>query len=139
MEKPILVTGGSGFIGSNFILQWLALEGTPVVNLDKLTYAGNPRNLTAVSSDPRYVFAHADVCDREATRRLLQLHQPRAIVHFAAESHVDRSILGPDDFIRTNVFGTFCLLEEARLYYGELSGRERDLFRFLQVSTDEVY
>ena len=95
MEKTILVTGGAGFIGSNFILQWIEQEATPVVNLDKLTYAGNPRNLLSVASDPRYCFAQGDVCDRELLRGLLQLHQPRAIVHFAAESHVDRSILGP--------------------------------------------
>src|SRR5579862_6405149 len=139
MKKTILVTGGSGFIGSNFILQWIAQEGTPVVNLDKLTYAGNPANLLPVASDPRYHFVQGDVCDRDLVRELIRLHQPCAVVHFAAESHVDRSIHGPDDFIRTNVFGTFSLLEEARLYYGELSGRERDLFRFLQVSTDEVY
>jgi len=110
-----------------------------VVNLDKLTYAGNPRNLLGVSSDPRYCFALGDVCDRERLRELLQIHKPRAIVHFAAESHVDRSIRGPDDFIRTNVHGTFCLLEEARAYYGELAPQERDSFRFLHVSTDEVY
>ena len=120
MEKTILVTGGSGFIGSNFILQWMEQEGTPVVNLDKLTYAGNPRNLLQVSSDPRYCFTQGDVCDRELLRGLFELHQPRAIVHFAAESHVDRSIHGPDDFIRTNVHGTFCLLEEARAYFEDL-------------------
>jgi dTDP-glucose 4,6-dehydratase len=139
MQKTILVTGGSGFIGSNFILQWIEQERTPVVNLDKLTYAGNPRNLLGVSSDPRYCFALGDVCNRERLRELLQIHKPRAIVHFAAESHVDRSIRGPDDFIRTNVHGTFCLLEEARAYYGELAPQERDSFRFLHVSTDEVY
>jgi dTDP-glucose 4,6-dehydratase len=139
MEKKILVTGGSGFIGSNFILQWIEQERTPVVNLDKLTYAGNPRNLLGISSDPRYCFAKGDVCDRELLRQLLKLHKPRAIVHFAAESHVDRSIRGPDDFIRTNVHGTFCLLEEARAYYEELAPAERDAFRFLNVSTDEVY
>jgi len=139
MQKTILVTGGSGFIGSNFILQWIEQERTPVVNLDKLTYAGNPRNLLGVSSDPRYCFALGDVCDRERLRELLQIHKPRAIVHFAAESHVDRSIRGPDDFIQTNVHGTFCLLEEARAYYGELAPQERDSFRFLHVSTDEVY
>ena len=105
MEKTILVTGGAGFIGSNFILQWFEQEGTPVVNLDKLTYAGNPRNLLRVSSDPRYRFAQGDVCDRERLRSLIEKHKPRAIVHFAAESHVDRSIRGPDDFIRTNVHG----------------------------------
>ncbi len=139
MEKTILVTGGSGFIGSNFILQWLKLEGTPVINLDKLTYAGNPRNLLQVSSDPRYSFTLGDVCDRELVRQLFKLHQPRAVVHFAAESHVDRSIHGPDDFVRTNVFGTFCLLEEARSYCEGLKAQDREAFRFLHVSTDEVY
>jgi len=139
MEKTILVTGGSGFIGSNFILQWMQQEGTPVVNLDKLTYAGNPRNLLQVSSDSRYSFTQGDVCDRELLRKLFELHQPRAVVHFAAESHVDRSIRGPDDFVRTNVFGTFCLLEEARSYCEGLEGHDRDSFRFLHVSTDEVY
>ena len=114
MEKTVLVTGGAGFIGSNFILQWIDEEGTPIVNLDKLTYAGNPRNLLDVSSDPRYGFVHGDICNRDLVRALLQIHKPSAIVHFAAESHVDRSIRGPDDFIRTNVDGTFCLLEEAR-------------------------
>jgi len=139
MQKTILVTGGSGFIGSNFILQWIREEATPVVNLDKLTYAGNPRNLQGLASDPRYCFAKGDVCDRELVRGLLQLHQPRAIVHFAAESHVDRSIRGPDDFIRTNVHGTFSLLEEARAYYAELPVEERASFRLLHISTDEVY
>jgi dTDP-glucose 4,6-dehydratase len=139
MEETVLVTGGAGFIGSNFILQWMEREGTPVVNLDKLTYAGNLRNLLRVSSDPRYCFAQGDVCDREILVTLLKRHRPRAIVHFAAESHVDRSILGPDDFIRTNVDGTFCLLEEARAYYAELMEQERGAFRFLHVSTDEVY
>src|SRR5690348_13292485 len=99
MEQTILVTGGAGFIGSNFILQWIAQEKTPVVNLDKLTYAGNPRNLLRVSSDPRYYFVHGDVCDRGLLRSVLERRHPRAIVHFAAESHVDRSIRGPDDFI----------------------------------------
>ena len=139
MEKTILVTGGSGFIGSNFILQWMQQEGTPVVNFDKLTYAGNPRNLLRVSSDSRYSFTQGDVCDRELLRKLFELHQPRAVVHFAAESHVDRSIHGPDDFVRTNVFGTFCLLEEARSYCEALREQERNSFRFLHVSTDEVY
>ena len=139
MEKTILVTGGSGFIGSNFILQWMQQEGTPVVNFDKLTYAGNPRNLLQVSSDSRYSFTQGDVCDRELLRKLFELHQPRAVVHFAAESHVDRSIHGPDDFVRTNVFGTFCLLEEARSYCEALREQERNSFRFLHVSTDEVY
>jgi dTDP-glucose 4,6-dehydratase len=139
MEKKILVTGGSGFIGSNFILQWIEQEQTPVVNLDKLTYAGNPGNLSGLSSDSRYCFAQGDICDRDFVRNLLQLHKPRSIVHFAAESHVDRSIHGPEEFIRTNVHGTFCLLEEARSYFAELAPQERELFRILQVSTDEVY
>ncbi len=103
MDKTILVTGGAGFIGSNFILQWAEQEATPVVNLDKLTYAGNPNNLLRVASDPKYCFVQGDICDRELLRELIKQHQPRAIVHFAAESHVDRSIHGPDDFIRTNV------------------------------------
>jgi len=139
MEKTILITGGAGFIGSNFILQWITQEGTPVVNLDKLTYAGNPRNLERVSSDPRYCFVQGDICERDLVRGLLERHRPRMIVHFAAESHVDRSIRGPDDFIRTNVHGTFCLLEEARAYWTDLPEQERELFRFLHVSTDEVY
>ena len=139
MEKTILVTGGAGFIGSNFILQWIEQEGTSIVNLDKLTYAGNPRNLLYVSSDPRYRFVHGDICNRDLVGGLLQTHKPRAIVHFAAESHVDRSIRGPDDFIRTNIYGTFCLLEEARAYCEGLGHQERESFRFLQVSTDEVF
>ncbi len=139
MDNAIVVTGGAGFIGSNFILQWIAQEGTPVLNLDKLTYAGNPRNLEHVSSDERYSFHHGDICDRDLVRGLLERSRPRAIVHFAAESHVDRSIRGPDDFIRTNVNGTFCLLEEARAYWTQLPEQDRAQFRFLHVSTDEVY
>ncbi|HYM05356.1 MAG TPA: GDP-mannose 4,6-dehydratase, partial [Terriglobales bacterium] len=139
MDKTILVTGGAGFIGSNFILQWAEQEATPVVNLDKLTYAGNPNNLLRVASDPKYCFVQGDICDRELLRELIKQHQPRAIVHFAAESHVDRSIHGPDDFIRTNVYGTFCLLEEVRAYCAELTEPERRSFRFLHISTDEVY
>ena len=139
MENTILVTGGCGFIGSNFILHWFQEEDTPVVNLDKLTYAGNPRNLKSLSSDARYRFVHGDICDRELVENILREHRPKAIVHFAAESHVDRSILGPDDFIHTNVVGTFSLLEQARAHWLELSPHERDGFRFLHVSTDEVY
>ncbi len=139
MEDVIIVTGGAGFIGSNFVLQWLQIEGTPVVNLDKLTYAGNLRNLETIAADARYQFAQADIVDRDAVRRLLAQHQPRALVHFAAESHVDRSIRGPDDFVRTNVNGTFVLLEETRAYWLELSHSEKNRFRFLHVSTDEVY
>src|SRR3979411_1255579 len=121
MEDLILVTGGAGFIGSNFILQWIASERARVVNLDKLTYAGNLNNLRAVGAQPGYRFEQGDIVDRDFLRNLLRREQPRAIVHFAAESHVDRSIHGPDDFIRTNVFGTFCLLEEARAYCAELA------------------
>jgi dTDP-glucose 4,6-dehydratase len=139
MENIILVTGGAGFIGSNFLLQWIEQEQTPAVNLDKLTYAGNPGNLHRVASDPRYSFVHGDVCDRELLRELFKQHNPRAVVHFAAESHVDRSIHGPDDFIRTNIQGTFSLLEEARAYYAELAEADRNSFRLLHVSTDEVY
>ncbi len=139
MENTILVTGGCGFIGSNFILQWMEQERKQVINLDKLTYAGNPRNLLSVADDPRYRFEQGDICDRDLLRELLKLHKPRAIVHFAAETHVDRSIHGPDDFIRTNVHGTFCLLEESRAYFWELAPPEREAFRLLHVSTDEVY
>ncbi len=139
LKYPILVTGGAGFIGSNFILQWLSAEGTPLINLDKLTYAGNPANLEQISGDLRYTFVHGDVCDRELMRALLHRHQPRAIVHFAAESHVDRSIHGPDDFVVTNVNGTAGLLEEARAFWMGLPGEEKTTFRFLHVSTDEVY
>jgi dTDP-glucose 4,6-dehydratase len=138
-QRPILVTGGAGFIGSNFVLQWLAAEGTPVVNLDKLTYAGNLGNLEKVTTDPRYSFVHGDIGDRKLVSDLLRQHQPRAIVHFAAESHVDRSIHGPDDFVLTNVNGTFALLEEARSYLAEAGADEKATFRFLHVSTDEVY
>ena len=139
MEELILVTGGAGFIGSNFILQWLAAERAGVVNLDKLTYAGNLKNLQSVEENPRYRLERGDIVDRELVGTLLARERPRAIVHFAAESHVDRSICGPDDFIRTNVNGTFSLLEEARAYWSELGKAEQNAFRFLHVSTDEVY
>ncbi|MBI4189878.1 MAG: dTDP-glucose 4,6-dehydratase [Betaproteobacteria bacterium] len=135
----ILVTGGAGFIGSNFILEWLAREQTPVVNLDKLTYAGNPENLAPVSGDQRHLFVRGDISDRTLVEKLLRQHQPRAIAHFAAESHVDRSIHSPDDFIQTNVVGTFNLLEAARAWLHDLPQAERAQFRFLHVSTDEVY
>ncbi len=138
-DRPILVTGGAGFIGSNLILQWLSREQGPVVNLDKLTYAGNLRNLEQISSDPRYTFVHGDICDRRLVAEILARHRPRAILHLAAESHVDRSIHGPDDFVRTNVNGTFALLEETRAYWTELPSQEQTGFRFLQVSTDEVF
>jgi len=139
MEDLILVTGGAGFIGSNFILQWIASEPARILNLDKLTYAGNLNNLRAVERHPRYGFVQGDIVDRELLRNLLRREQPRAIVHFAAESHVDRSIHGPDDFVRTNVNGTFSLLEEARAYWLALAELDRASFRFLHVSTDEVY
>jgi dTDP-glucose 4,6-dehydratase len=139
MRETILVTGGAGFIGSNFILEWMKVVGTPVVNLDQLTYAGNPANLASLQSDPRYVFVHGDICDAERVAGLLKKEQPRAIVHFAAESHVDRSITSPEAFIRTNVQGTFVLLEQARAYRAGLSEQNRAAFRFLHVSTDEVY
>ena len=129
----ILVTGGAGFIGSNFILQWLAGEASSIINLDKLTYAGNPSNLASVASDRRYKFVQGDICDRQMLADMLLAHQPRAIVHFAAESHVDRSIHGPDDFVRTNVNGTFSLLEEARAYWSAMTGDEKSAFRFLHV------
>jgi dTDP-glucose 4,6-dehydratase len=139
MENTILVTGGAGFIGSNFVLQRLSRDSSYIVNLDKLTYAGNLRNLESVASEKRYEFVHGDIGDRKLVRRLLERREPRAIVHFAAESHVDRSIRGPDDFIRTNVDGTFALLEETRSYWSDLSERDKAGFRFLHVSTDEVY
>jgi dTDP-glucose 4,6-dehydratase len=139
MENTILVTGGAGFIGSNFILQRVEQDPASIVNLDKLTYAGNLRNLESISSDARYRFVHGDIGDRELVGKILHEHNPRAIVHFAAESHVDRSILGPDDFIQTNIVGTFSLLEQARAYWSALAPPERERFRFLHVSTDEVY
>ena len=138
-SNTILVTGGAGFIGSNFVLQWLASEGSPVVNLDKLTYAGNLENLSGLKDDGRHRFVKGDIADRELIGTLLREHRPRAVVHFAAESHVDRSIHGPADFVRTNVVGTFELLEAARGHWAGLAGTERDDFRFLHVSTDEVY
>ena len=139
MENTILVTGGAGFIGSNFILQRVERDSTSVVNLDKLTYAGNPRNLESIANERRYEFVHGDIADRSLLRGLLSRCKPRAIVHFAAESHVDRSIRGPEDFIRTNVDGTFALLEEVRAYWGALAEQEKIGFRFLHVSTDEVF
>jgi dTDP-glucose 4,6-dehydratase len=138
----LLVTGGAGFIGSNFVLDWLAAPdtaGEPVVNLDALTYAGNRENLAALDGDARHLFVHGDISDRALLDRLLAEHRPRAIVHFAAESHVDRSIHGPGAFIHTNVQGTFTLLEAARAHWGTLQGTAREAFRFHHVSTDEVY
>jgi dTDP-glucose 4,6-dehydratase len=137
--KPILVTGGAGFIGSNFILEWLAEGRGPVVNLDKLTYAGNPENLAAVEEHPDYSFVRGDICDGELVQQLLDRFKPRAVVHFAAESHVDRSILGPEAFLKTNIEGTFTLLRAAKAYMESLDAAGRADFRFLHVSTDEVY
>ena len=135
----ILVTGGAGFIGSNFVLDWLAANDEPVINLDKLTYAGNPDNLTSLQGNDQHIFVQGDIGDRALVSSLLEKYQPRAIVHFAAESHVDRSIHGPGDFIRTNVDGTFHLLEATRAYLSTLNDATRAAFRFLHVSTDEVF
>ncbi len=135
----IVVTGGAGFIGSNFVLDWLAAGAGPVVNLDKLTYAGNLANLASVSGDPRHHFVQGDIADAALVGQLLAKHRPRAVVHFAAESHVDRSILAPEAFIQTNVVGTFRLLEAVRGHWQSLEGAGREAFRFLHVSTDEVY
>jgi len=135
----LLVTGGAGFIGSNFVLDWLAQSDEPVLNLDALTYAGNMENFAALDGDARHVFVHGDICDRALLDRLLAEHRPRALLHFAAESHVDRSIHGPAAFVRTNVEGSFTLLEAARAYWGGLPPTEREAFRFHHVSTDEVY
>ncbi|MFA6303643.1 MAG: dTDP-glucose 4,6-dehydratase [Legionella sp.] len=135
----ILVTGGAGFIGSNFILDWLAATDEPVVNIDKLTYAGNLGNLAGLKADPRHIFVHADIADSQRISELLLHHNIRALIHFAAESHVDRSIKGPEEFIKTNVLGTFYLLEAARHYWHDLAEDEKNSFRFIQVSTDEVF
>ncbi len=135
----ILITGGAGFIGGNFVLDWLAQHNEPILNLDKLTYAGNLETLAAVQDDPRHLFVQGDIGDAQLVSRLLAEHQPRAILNFAAESHVDRSIHGPEDFIQTNIVGTFHLLECARAYYNSLQGQAKEAFRFLHVSTDEVY
>jgi dTDP-glucose 4,6-dehydratase len=135
----IFVTGGAGFIGSNFVLDWLAQSDEPVLNLDKLTYAGNLDNLTSLTDDPRHIFVQGDIGDFELVRRLLAEYQPRAVLNFAAESHVDRSIHGPEDFIQTNVVGTFHLLEAVRAYWSGLEGAAKADFRLLHVSTDEVY
>lgn len=139
MDNTILVTGGAGFIGSNFILRWMEQESASVVNFDKLTYAGNLHNLATVANNRGYEFVEGDIADRTLVRSLFDRRKPRAVVHFAAESHVDRSILGPDAFIRTNVDGTFALLEEVRAYWGRLDAQQSTDFRFLHVSTDEVF
>jgi len=135
----ILVTGGAGFIGGNFVLDWLAQHDEPVINLDKLTYAGNLDTLAALKDDPRHLFVRGDIGDRELVARLLAEHHPRAVINFAAESHVDRSIHGPGEFVQTNVVGTFNLLEAVRGYWNELESEAKQAFRFLHVSTDEVY
>ena len=139
MTESIIVTGGAGFIGSNFILEWLAQESASVVNLDCLTYAGNASNLASLRGDPRYEFVYGDINNRALLNQMFRRYQPSALVHFAAESHVDRSILGPDEFIRTNINGTFSLLTEAKQYWTSLSAADQERFRFLHVSTDEVY
>ncbi|MCH2239350.1 MAG: dTDP-glucose 4,6-dehydratase [Blastomonas sp.] len=135
----ILVTGGAGFIGSNFVLDWFAVSGETIVNLDKLTYAGNLENLASLADDDRHVFVRGDLGDRALVDELLVRHTPRAVVNFAAESHVDRSIRGPEEFIQTNIVGTFRLLECVRAYWSALPSIEKSAFRFLHVSTDEVY
>ena len=135
----ILVTGGAGFIGSNFVLDWLAQSNEPVINLDKLTYAGNLENLASLQGNPNHIFVQGDLGDRELVDRLLAEHRPRAVLNFAAESHVDRSIHGPEDFIQTNILGTFRLLESVRVYWSALPADDKAAFRFLHVSTDEVY
>ena len=139
LTNTILVTGGAGFIGSNFVLHWIQNTGTDIVNLDLLTYAGNPDNLATLKGNSRHQLVHGDICNAELVAALLREHRPRTIVHFAAESHVDRSIVSPDAFIRTNVQGTFTLLEQAKAYWSELDEARRRTFRFLHVSTDEVY
>ena len=139
MNNCVLVTGGAGFIGSNFVLDWIQGGFGKIVNLDKLTYAGNLENLSTIQNNPDHVFVEGDIGDRTLVSSLLSTHQPRAILNFAAESHVDRSIHGPEDFIQTNVVGTFHLLEEVRSYWGNLPNEDKQQFRFLHVSTDEVY
>jgi dTDP-glucose 4,6-dehydratase len=135
----ILITGGAGFIGGNFVLDWLAQHDEAVLNLDKLTYAGNLQTLAALEGDARHVFVHGDIGDRALLDKLLAEHRPRAVINFAAESHVDRSIHGPGEFIQTNIVGTFTLLEAVRAYWGGLQPEQKAAFRFLHVSTDEVY
>ena len=135
----ILVTGGAGFIGSNFVLDWLSQSNETVLNLDNLTYAGNLQNLASLDGNSGHIFAHGDIGDGPLVSSLLSQHKPRAVLNFAAESHVDRSIHGPEDFIETNIVGTFRLLEEVRAYWNRLEGDEKQNFRFLHVSTDEVY
>jgi dTDP-glucose 4,6-dehydratase len=135
----ILVTGGAGFIGANFVLDWVAQSDEAIINLDALTYAGNRENLASLEGNEQHIFVHGDIADTALVSALLAQHQPRAIINFAAESHVDRSIHGPEDFIQTNIVGTFKLLEATRAYWGSLQGEAKQNFRFLHVSTDEVY
>ena len=137
--NPILVTGGAGFIGGEFVRQWISEENAPVINLDKLTYAGNLNSLDSVRNDPRHIFVEGDIGDSKCVQSLLAKHRPSAVINFAAESHVDRSIDGPAAFVETNVLGTFRLLEESRSYWQSLPESEKESFRFLHVSTDEVY
>ncbi len=139
MNDTVLVTGGAGFIGSNFVLNWIAKTKSSVVNLDLLTYAGNRRNLFSIENDPRHIFVKGDIGDGALVRSLLEKYKPRAILHFAAESHVDRSIAGPGAFVQTNIVGTFSLLEQVKMYWSELGAEDKTAFRFLHVSTDEVY
>ena len=139
MNNCIIVTGGAGFIGSNFANAWIKLGLGKLINLDKLTYAGNLSNLAAIEHNPNHIFVQGEIGDNELVRDLLKQHQPRAIINFAAESHVDRSIHGPSEFIQTNIVGTFNMLEEARAYWGDLNDVDKANFRFLHVSTDEVY
>jgi dTDP-glucose 4,6-dehydratase len=135
----ILVTGGAGFIGSNFVLDWFEQSSEPVVNLDALTYAGNPANLVSLNGNPNHALVQGDIGDSALVDSLLKIHQPRAIIHFAAESHVDRAIHGPEAFVQTNIVGTFRLLESVRAYWNDLPEIEKSAFRFLHASTDEVY
>lgn len=135
----IFVTGGAGFIGANFVLDWLQEHNEPVVNIDKLTYAGNLESLASLQDDSRHIFIHGDIGDAKLLTELLEKYQPRAVINFAAESHVDRSIHSPEDFIQTNVVGTFHLLESVRAYWNQLEEQSKTDFRFLHVSTDEVY
>ena len=137
--SSILVTGGAGFIGGEFVRQWISEESGTVINLDKLTYAGNLDSLESVTGNPRHIFVHGDIGDSDCIRSLLAQHRPSAVINFAAESHVDRSIDGPAEFVETNVLGTFRLLEESRIYWQSLPESEKESFRFLHVSTDEVY
>jgi dTDP-glucose 4,6-dehydratase len=138
-QKVILVTGGAGFIGSNFVLNWLQAGKGRIINLDALTYASNLQNLASVDQHADHIFVHGNICDSQLIANLLSTHRPRAIVHFAAESHVDRSIVAPDAFLKTNIDGTFTLLQQARAYHATLSPNDQQNFRFLHVSTDEVY